>query len=94
MLSYLHLCADNGIVVIEYVDNPTGLMIEAPDGSGHFTDVTLRPVVTITDSSMISKANELHKRANELCFIANSSNFEVHHKPTCKIAEIKNKLPD
>lgn len=85
MLSYLHLCADAGIVVVEYVDNPSGIMLESQDGSGHFTEVTLHPVVTITDSNMINKANELHKRANELCFIANSCNFEVHHKPICKI---------
>ncbi len=89
MLSYLHLCADSGIVVIDYFDNPTGLMIESKDGSGHFSEVTLNPVVTVTDSSMIDKANGLHRRANELCFIANSCNFKVHHKPSCKIAADK-----
>lgn len=92
MLSYLHLCSDSGIVVVDYVDNPTGIMIESEDGSGHFSDVTLHPVVTITDSSMIDKANELHKRANELCFIANSCNFAVHHKPTCLVVGEKNKI--
>ena len=90
MLSYLHLCTDAGIVVVDYVDNPTGIMLEFQDGSGHFTIVTLHPVVTITDSSMISKANELHSRANELCFIANSCNFEIRHNPTCKISEDSN----
>ncbi|MEJ2615642.1 MAG: OsmC family protein [Ignavibacteriaceae bacterium] len=90
MLSYLHLCADAGIVVVNYVDNPSGIMIESQDGSGHFTEVTLHPVVTITDTSMTSKANELHKKANELCFIANSCNFKVQHIPTCKTTEDKN----
>ena len=89
MLFYLHLCADSGIVVVDYVDNPAGLMIESEDGSGHFSEVTLNPIVTITDSTMINKANELHKRANELCFIANSCNFKVHHKPNCKISDDK-----
>ena len=92
MLSYLHLCADSGIVVVDYADNASGTMLELKDGSGHFTEVTLFPVVTITDSKMIKKANELHKRANELCFIANSCNFKVHHKPTCKIGRFKNKI--
>ncbi len=52
MLWYLHLCADAGIIVTGYVDNATGTMAEAPGGGGHFTDVTLHPIVTITDASM------------------------------------------
>lgn len=82
MLWYLHLCADNGVVVVDYSDNATGTMQETEDGGGHFTEVTLNPVVTVTDKSMIDKANELHKKANELCFIANSVNFPVRHQPT------------
>jgi organic hydroperoxide reductase OsmC/OhrA len=83
MLSYLHLCAVSGVVVTDYVDNATGIMIETSNGGGHFSEVTLNPVVTVTENSMIPKANELHKKANELCFIANSVNFPVHHKPKC-----------
>lgn len=86
MLQYLHLCADSGIVVTDYFDNPNGLMTESEDGSGFFTEVMLHPVVTIKDSSKRDKANELHRKANELCFIANSCNFKVHHKPTIKIS--------
>ncbi len=85
MLWYLHLCTDEGIVVTEYTDNPIGVLSEGPDGSGHFTEVTLYPKVVITDKLMIDKANELHKRANELCFIAASCNFRINHKPECKI---------
>jgi organic hydroperoxide reductase OsmC/OhrA len=84
MLWYLHLCSTEGIVVTNYIDNATGTMAETPDGGGHFTEVTLNPVVIVTQKSMIEKANELHKKANELCFIANSVNFTVHHKPICK----------
>jgi len=87
MLWYLHLCSEAGVVVIDYVDNATGLMMEKPDGSGHFTEVTLNPIVTLLERAMIDKANELHKRANELCFIANSVNFPVIHKPITKILE-------
>ena len=84
MLAYLHVCADSGITVIDYTDNATGIMKETENGSGHFTEVTLHPLVTVTESSMIDKANELHKKAYELCFIAHSVNFPVQHKPTCK----------
>ncbi len=83
MLWYLHLCTTVGIFVINYIDNATGILIETTNGGGKFTEVTLNPIVTITDISMIEKANELHKKANELCFVANSLNFPVYHKPTC-----------
>ena len=83
MLWYLHLCADAGVVVMDYTDNATGIMAEVPTGGGHFTEVMLNPVVTVTDSSMIDKANELHDKAHEKCFIANSVNFKVAHNPTC-----------
>ena len=83
MLSYLHVCVVNGVVVTDYKDNATGTMAETSDGGGHFIEVTLNPVVTVKDASMIEKANELHHKASELCFIANSVNFPVKHSPTC-----------
>ena len=83
MLWFLHLCADNGIVVVDYSDTPNGEMLELADGGGHFTGVTLHPVVMVKDHSMIEKANEFHDKANKLCFLANSCNFKVHHKPVC-----------
>ena len=85
MLSYLHVCVMNGVVVVDYTDNATGKMVETPNGGGHFEEVMLNPVVTVKDSSMIEKANALHHKASELCFIANSVNFPVHHNPTCVV---------
>ena len=85
MLWYVHVCAEAKVIVVDYVDNATGVMTETLNGSGHFTEVTLNPVVSVTDISMIEKATELHKKANELCFIANSVNFPVQHNATIKI---------
>jgi organic hydroperoxide reductase OsmC/OhrA len=85
MLWYLHLCSEAGVIVIEYIDNATGTMTETEDGSGHFTEVTLHPVVIVTDASMIDKANELHYEAHKFCFVANSCNFPVHHNPSCQV---------
>jgi organic hydroperoxide reductase OsmC/OhrA len=82
MLWYLHLCTTIGITVIDYIDNATGIMIETTNSGGKFIEVTLNPIVSITDISMIEKANELHKKANELCFVANSLNFPVKHNPS------------
>ena len=84
MLWYLHLCSEAGVVVLDYTDSATGIMDEGSNGNGRFTKVTLNPVVTVTENTMVDKANELHKKANELCFIANSVNFPVTHHPTAK----------
>jgi organic hydroperoxide reductase OsmC/OhrA len=84
MLWFLHLCADNGIIVVEYSDNPEGIMLESDNGGGRFESVTLQPIVTVTNSSMLDKLDELHQKANSLCFIANSVNFPVLHKVTAK----------
>lgn len=85
MLWYLHLCAVNGVVVTQYTDDAAGLLKEEADGSGHFEEVTLNPVVTVAESSMIAKADALHHDAHKMCFIANSVNFPVFHKPTSKV---------
>ena len=82
MLWYLHLCATNGVVVIEYNDHATGTMEENKDGSGQFTEVILNPKVTVREASMIEKANKLHHDAHKMCFIARSVNFPVKHNPT------------
>lgn len=87
MLFYLHLCAEAGITVVEYVDNVSGTMEETPNGGGRFTEVILRPTVMITDKSRTEEANQLHHKANELCFIANSCNFPVRHEPSCQVRE-------
>jgi len=84
-LAYLHLCAEAGIVVLEYIDDADGEMQQTPDGGGHFTHVTLRPRVTVTAESDKAKATALHASAHEKCFIANSVNFPVSCEPvvTC-----------
>ncbi len=86
MLWYLHLCAVNGVVVTEYLDDASGTMQENKDGSGHFTEITLHPKVTVKEQSMIEKANALHHDANKMCFIARSLNFPVRHKPLAKVS--------
>ena len=82
MLWYLHLCADAGIVVISYCDRAIGKMCETKDGSGRFTEVVLKPEITITAESNLEQAKQLDHKAHELCFIANSVNFPVLCQPS------------
>lgn len=82
MLWYLHLAADAGVVVTDYVDQAMGTMVEQDDGSGQFVEVVLRPAVTVTQPSEVDLARQLHDRAHATCFIARSVNFPVRHEPT------------
>lgn len=85
MLSYLYVCALEGIVIHDYNDNATGIMIENEGGGGSFKIVTLNPTFTVELESMKDRAIELHHKAHEICYIANSINFEVKCNPTCII---------
>jgi organic hydroperoxide reductase OsmC/OhrA len=88
MLSYLHVCVTAGIVVTAYDDAPSGLMAETEDGGGHFTEVVLRPRVTVADAAMAEKAMTLHEDASEKCFIASSVNFPVRHEPSVTVQKL------
>jgi len=70
-LWYLHLCAEAGVRVMEYVDEAEGVMEETLDGSGRFLKVTLKPRVVVASGSDIELARSLH---------ANSVNFPVGHE--------------
>lgn len=86
MLSYLHVAASHGIVVVRYTDDASGTMDQTPDGGGHFTSALLRPIVTIAagDGQL---ALDLHHEASTKCFIANSVNFPVGHEPRILVSE-------
>ena len=81
MLWYLHLCAVNGVVVLDYRDEPEGLMIEEADGSGAFARIVLRPQVKLSAASSEDKARELHHAAHRNCFIANSVKCDITAEP-------------
>jgi|SRR5690606_17474251 len=87
MLWYLHLCADAGIVVLEYLDRASGAMRETPDGGGRFVEVVLQPSVLIEAGPEVSRAERLHEQAHRLCFIASSVNFPVRCVPSTRIAD-------
>ena len=83
MLSFLHVASAAGVVVESYHDDSSGTLALNAEGGGNMTEVTLRPQVTISagDEALVPG---LHARASELCFIANSVNFPLHHEPVTK----------
>jgi len=85
MLTYLALCAREGISVEHYEDRATALMQFTEDGGGSFVEASLHPVVHVTDPSSVEKAKHLHARAHELCFVAQSMGFPVRNFPTIMV---------
>ncbi|MGI0054841.1 MAG: OsmC family protein [Thermoplasmata archaeon] len=84
MLWYLHFCATNGIRIVAYTDDAEGTMAVAADGSGRFTDVVLRPKVSIQEGEP-ARAMALHSEAHRMCFIAASVNFPVRHEAQVEV---------
>ena len=80
MMSYLYVCAQNNIEVLNYTDSAEGDLEVTSSRSGSFKTVRLKPVVSIKDANQKELALSLHKEANSLCFIANSCNFPMTHE--------------
>lgn len=87
MLSYLHMATVAGVVVTAYADAAEGTMTTEGDG-GRFTEVVLRPLVTISAASDPAKAEAAHEAAHHACFIANSVNFPVRCEPRVVVASV------
>ncbi|UYW02603.1 OsmC family protein [Flavobacterium agricola] len=84
-MSYLYCCEQHNIEVVSYSDQAEAILEVHPDGSGQITQAILRPKVLIANASQKQLALDLHQKANQLCFIANSCNFEVVHQATCEV---------
>ena len=77
MLWYLHLCADEGVNVLEYKDRPHASLKLQSDGGGRFETVVLKPIIKIEDAEKKELARSLHAQAHHKCFIANSLNVSI-----------------
>jgi organic hydroperoxide reductase OsmC/OhrA len=84
-LWYLHLCSDAGIAVTAYLDHAQGTMSDTAS-PGRFTQIVLRPHVTIRAGDDRELAIRLHHAAHEKCYIANSVNFPILCEPTVEAA--------
>ena len=78
MLFFVDFARRAGLVVNDYVDEAEGVLEKNADGKMAMTQVTLRPRITwggnAPDEPTIA---DLHHRAHEACFIANSVTTEV-----------------
>lgn len=92
MLWFLHMAAQDGVVVVGYHDEAVGTMRVESAGAGQFTDVVLHPRITVLDDLPAGapdavtdeRVARLHERAHEHCFLARSVNFPVRHEPVTR----------
>ena len=78
MLFFLDFARRSGFTIDSYVDEAEGVMEKRSDGKMAMTSVTLRPRVSWGgDPPDEATLADLHHRAHEACFIANSVTTEV-----------------
>ena len=78
MLFFIDFARRGGWVVDAYSDEAEGVLEKRADGRMAMTRVILRPEVTWDGNAPDAAAiADLHHRAHEACFIANSVNTEV-----------------
>lgn len=78
MLFFVDFARRAGFVVDSYVDEAEGTLEKRVDGKTAITRVTLHPRVVWGENAPEGAAvAELHHRAHEACFIANSVTSEV-----------------
>ncbi|MHB8666900.1 MAG: OsmC family protein [Burkholderiales bacterium] len=86
MLTYLAEAARAGVQVVAYSDEASGTM-QMHEGRMRFTAVSLHPQVVVAAGSDPAKAQALHEKAHEHCFIANSVNFPVSCDARVSVAQ-------
>ena len=78
MLFFLDFARRAGFVIDSYVDEAEGELAKGADGKMAMTRVTLRPRIAWVDEGPDPAAlADLHHKAHETCFIANSVKSEV-----------------
>ena len=82
MLFFLDFARRGGWTVDAYVDEAEGVLGKGADGKMAMTRVTLRPRVEWDGEAPDAAAlDDLHHRAHDACFIANSVTTEVVVEP-------------
>lgn len=84
-LTYLAVCAHSGLSVIAYEDSATGVLARV-ERVTRFTEVTLRPKVTVAAGTDVERARALHDKAHANCFMSSSVNFPVKYEPEIVVA--------
>ena len=78
MLFFLAFAGKKGWVVDSYTDNAAGTMDKNVDGKTAITRIVLKPRITFAGAAPAqADIDNVHHRAHEACYIANSIKAEV-----------------
>ena len=79
MLFFLSIAAKRGFVIDEYVDDAVGIIEKDAQGRMAMTSVRLRPRIEFSGDKRPTREEleQMHHRAHDLCFIANSVKTQV-----------------
>ncbi len=82
MLWFLHLACNRKYVVTRYSDAASGVLEKNAEGKEAMTRATLRPVVAFSGTPPTPEQfAQLHEKAHERCYIANSVKTEIILEP-------------
>jgi organic hydroperoxide reductase OsmC/OhrA len=83
MLWFLSIAVGGGFRVDRYVDGAVGVMGKNAAGKSAVTLVTLHPQASFSGEKLPSRAEivELHHKAHDECFIANSVTTDIRCEP-------------
>ena len=82
MLFFLDFARRAGVIVTSYDDEAEGEMAKGDDGKVRITRITLRPRIVFGDVAPTEEMlADLHHKAHEACFIANSITSEIVIEP-------------
>ena len=83
MLWFLHLACNRKFKVTRYHDEAVGILEKRADGKEAITRVTLRPAVSFDGAAPTPEQHtQLHEKAHERCYVANSVNSEILVQPS------------
>jgi organic hydroperoxide reductase OsmC/OhrA len=83
MLTFLAICARKRLIVDAYEDEAVGVLDHGPEKKLWMARVVLRPKVTFGEDVQVSAdlLHDIHHRAHDECFIANSVKTNVTVEP-------------
>lgn len=89
MLWFLDIACRAGWAVASYTDEAVGQMAPDADGRMVMAVVTLRPATAFAGGRQPDEQTlrQLHHRAHEECFLANSVKTEIRCEPSLATAE-------
>jgi organic hydroperoxide reductase OsmC/OhrA len=87
MLWFLHLASDAGITVTAYADEPVAVGETDAAGASRFLRAMLRPRITVARGTDLQRADALHARVHDFCFIARSVNFRVEYRARYRVGD-------